>query len=66
MLVTATVRSVEDLPAASAAIDSLAPTARVQLRPMYGAQASAFAAALPLGIVLPDHLQVPALVREAM
>jgi hypothetical protein len=33
---------------------------------MYGAQASAFAAALPVGIVLPDHLQVPALVREAM
>jgi hypothetical protein len=38
----------------------------VQLRRMYGAQAPAFAAALPVGIVLPDHLQVPAVVREAM
>jgi hypothetical protein len=66
MLVTATVRSVEELPTAAAAIDTLAPPARVQLRRMYGSQASAFAAALPLGIVLPDHLQVPALVREAM
>lgn len=66
MLVTATVRSKEELPAAAAAIDTLAPPARVQLRRVYGAQASAFAAALPLGIVLPDHLQVPALVREAM
>ncbi|MEU6034147.1 SCO6880 family protein [Actinomadura sp. NPDC047616] len=66
MLVTATVRSVEELPLATAAIDTLAPPARVQLRRMYGSQASAFAAALPLGIVLPDHLQVPAMVREAM
>lgn len=66
MLVTATVRSAEDLKAASAAIDTLAPPARVQLRRMYGSQASAFAAALPLGIVLPTHLQVPALIREAL
>ncbi|TDD80458.1 hypothetical protein E1293_20705 [Actinomadura darangshiensis] len=66
MLVTATVRSAEELPLAAAAVDTLAPSARVQLRRMYGSQASAFAAALPLGVVLPDHLQVPAVVREAM
>ncbi|POM25752.1 hypothetical protein BTM25_01350 [Actinomadura rubteroloni] len=66
MLVTATVHSTADLGSAAAAIDTLAPPARVQLRRMYGAQASAFAAALPLGVVLPTHLQVPALVREAL
>lgn len=66
MLVTATVLRPEDLPAAAAAIDVLAPPARVQLRRMYGSQDSAFAAALPLGIVLPDHLRVPQAIREAM
>jgi hypothetical protein len=66
ILVTATVRSAEELPLAAAAIDTLAPPARLRLRRMYGSQASAFAAALPLGIVLPDHLQVPAVVREAL
>ncbi|GAA2148873.1 SCO6880 family protein [Actinomadura napierensis] len=66
MLVTATVFSPDELPAAAAAIDTLAPPARVQLRRAYGAQAAAFAACLPLGVVLPDHLQVPALIREAL
>ncbi|MGW7002835.1 SCO6880 family protein [Streptomyces sp. NPDC054933] len=65
MLVTATVNSPEELANASAAIDVLAPPARVQLRRMYGSQASAFAAALPIGIVLPDHLLVPQAIREA-
>ncbi|MGP4027395.1 SCO6880 family protein [Actinomadura sp. 3N407] len=66
ILVTATVRAPEDLPLAAAAVDTLAPPARVRLRRMYGAQAAAFAAALPLGIVLPDHLQVPGAVRDAL
>ncbi|TDD56395.1 hypothetical protein E1286_01810 [Nonomuraea terrae] len=66
MLVTATVARPEDLPAAVAAIDTLAPSARVRLRRMYGAQAACFAAALPLGLVLPDHLRIPTFVREAM
>jgi hypothetical protein len=57
---------VEDLPAAAAAIDMLAPPARIRLRRMYGAQAASFAAALPLGLVIPDHLQVPQTIREAM
>jgi hypothetical protein len=64
MLVTATVMSGDELSSAAAAIDALAPAARVQLRRAYGAQASAFAAALPLGIVLPSHLRVPAIIRE--
>lgn len=54
------------LDAARAAIDTLSATARVQLRPVYGSQDSAFAAALPLGIVLPAHLSVPAEFRGAM
>jgi hypothetical protein len=66
MLVTATVRTAEDLTLAAATVDTLAPPARVRLRRMYGSQASAFAAALPLGLVLPDHLQVPAVVRESL
>jgi hypothetical protein len=66
MLVTATVADASDLPAAAAAIDVLAPPARIRLRRMYGAQAAAFAACLPLGLVLPDHLQVPQLVRDAL
>ena len=66
ILVTATVHSAEDLPSAAAAVDTLAAPARVRLRRMYGAQASAFTAALPLGVVLPDHLNVPALVRESL
>nr|WP_187279058.1 SCO6880 family protein [Streptomyces lavendulae] len=65
MLVTATVNSPEELPTAAAAIDVLAPPARVQLRRMYGSQAAAFAAALPIGIVLPDHLRVPQAIRDA-
>jgi hypothetical protein len=65
MLVTATVESPADLPAAAAAVDVLAPPARIQLRRMYGSQATAFAAALPIGIVLPDHVLVPQFIRNA-
>ncbi|WP_372442031.1 SCO6880 family protein [Actinomadura violacea] len=66
ILVTATVHSAEELPVAAAAVDTLSAPARLRLRRMYGSQASAFAAALPVGIVLPEHLQVPALVRESL
>lgn len=66
VLVTATVHSAEELPVAAAAVDTLSAPARLRLRRMYGSQAAAFAAALPLGVVLADHLQVPAMVREAM
>lgn len=66
VLVTATVHSAEQLPLAAAAVDTISAPARLRLRRMYGSQASAFAAALPLGVVLPNHLQVPALVRESL
>jgi hypothetical protein len=66
MLVTATVLDVDRVAEAKAAIDNLAATARLRLRPVYGAQASAFAAALPLGLILPKHLKVPASMRDRL
>ncbi|MFB4319798.1 SCO6880 family protein [Actinomadura sp. 21ATH] len=66
ILVTATVHEAEQLPMAAAAVDTISAPARLRLRRMYGSQATAFAAGLPLGIVLPDHLNVPALVRESL
>ncbi|MGY1822664.1 SCO6880 family protein [Geodermatophilus sp. SYSU D00079] len=73
MLVTATVADADllddpraALDAARAAIDNLSATARTQLRPVYGSQDSAFAAALPLGIVPSAHLTVPREFREAL
>lgn len=66
LLLTATVLDEDDLPLAGAAVDNLAATARIRLRRMYGAQSAAFAAALPLGVVLGDHLRVPQSVRNSM
>lgn len=66
MLITATVSSPDKLRLAAAAIDTLAPPARIRLRRMYGSQAAAFSAALPLGVVLPEHLRVPQALRDAM
>lgn len=53
-------------PDAEAAVDNLAATARIQLRRVYGSQDSAFAAALPLGLVLPSHLNVPEEIRATL
>ena len=66
MLVTATVLEETQLPAARSAISNLAPTARIALRPVWGSQDSAFAAALPVGLFLPAHLKVPEAVRTAL
>jgi hypothetical protein len=73
MLVTATVADADllddphaALDAARAAIDNLSATARTQLRPVYGSQDSAFAAALPLGIVPSAHVSVPSEFRETL
>lgn len=65
LLVTATVERGQDLELAAAAIDTLAPTARLRLRRCRG-QAAAFAAALPLGIVIPHHLQVPQVIHDML
>ncbi|MBO0811663.1 MAG: hypothetical protein J2P23_06410 [Microlunatus sp.] len=64
MLVTATVFNASDAADARAAVDNLSATARVRLRPVYGSQDSAFAAALPLGLVLSKHLRLPSELRE--
>lgn len=66
LLATATVLDKADLAVASAAMDNLAASSRLRLRRVYGSQAAAFAAALPLGLVLPNHLKMPQQVREAM
>ncbi|WP_299039835.1 SCO6880 family protein [uncultured Pseudokineococcus sp.] len=66
MLVTATVTDPARLEDAKATVDNLAATARLSLRPVYGSQDSAFAAALPLGLHLPAHLKVPDSIREAL
>jgi hypothetical protein len=66
LVVTATVLGREKLPRAVAAIDNLAPQARILLRPVEGSQAAAFASALPLGLVLPKHLAVPGVVRDVL
>lgn len=66
MLVTATSLTGTDLADVEAAIDNLAAAARIVLRPVYGSQDSAFAACLPIGLVLSKHLKVPASVRTAL
>lgn len=64
MLVTATVSDAEQLPDAKATVDNLGATARLLLRPAFGAQDAAFAAALPLGLVLSKYLTVPKPIRN--
>lgn len=66
MLVTATITDTTAEADARAAIDNLAATARLKLRPVYGSQDSAFAAALPLGLVLPKHIKIPSEIREKL
>lgn len=66
IVVTATVLDAVLLPRARATVDQLGATARLRLRPCYGSQDSAFAAALPLGLVLPRHLRIPTEVHERL
>lgn len=66
MLVTASVTNPDKERDARATIENLASTARLRLRPVYGSQDSAFAAALPLGLILNKHLHVPTELREKL
>lgn len=66
MLVTATVTDPGAAAEASAAITNLGGASRLMLRPVYGSQDSAFAAALPLGLSLADFSTVPHLLREKL
>ncbi|MGA4543110.1 SCO6880 family protein [Uniformispora flossi] len=65
ILATATVGSLESLPATRYVVHELGPRERVLLRRVYGSQASAFVAALPLGVVAPDRLTLPQANRPA-
>lgn len=66
MVVTATVTDHERLTDAVAAVEQTSGSARVLLRRAYGTQDTAFAASLPLGLVLPAHSMVPTEIREAL
>ncbi|WBB62013.1 hypothetical protein O7599_05590 [Streptomyces sp. WMMC500] len=64
LYVTATVASAGELPRAEAAIDNLSAPARIALRKAAGSQAAAFAACLPIGLVIPLHLTLPTAFRD--
>lgn len=68
MVVTATVvdPTPQTVGLARATVDALGLNARMRLRTVYGAQDSAFASALPLGLIIPDHLKVPSEWRERL
>jgi hypothetical protein len=66
LLVTATVLDPAELPAAVAAVESLAGSSRLRLRRMWGSQSAGFQANLPLGMSLPSHLKVPGPIRDAL
>lgn len=66
LIVTATSTDLACAADAGAAIDTLTSAARLRMRPAYGSQDTAFAAALPLGLVLPRHLRLPVEVRESL
>ncbi|KDP92154.1 MULTISPECIES: SCO6880 family protein [Clavibacter] len=66
MVVTATVQDPATIEDARAAVDSLSAQARIRLRVVHGSQDSAFAAGLPLGLVLPRHLAIPHDIRDQL
>lgn len=67
VVVVATVTDPGRLRQARAVVEgSLAPAARLGLRRAFGAQAATFTATLPVGVVLADHVRVPAVLREAL
>ena len=67
IVVTATAHSLDDLgPASHAITASLAAPKRLYLRVARDAQDVAFTASLPIGLVLPEHMLIPPIVREAM
>lgn len=73
MLVTATVMSpyatedpAEAVAKAASAVDLLSGSARLRLRRVHGAQEAAFAAGLPLGLLLPRLVKIPTEMRERL
>ncbi|WP_407792047.1 MotA/TolQ/ExbB proton channel family protein (plasmid) [Streptomyces sp. L7] len=66
VLLTATVLDPAKEPEAAAAIDNLSASARLRVRRVYGSQDSAFAMALPLGLIPTKHVQVPSMIRDRL
>jgi hypothetical protein len=66
LFVTATVNNEEALNLAASTVENLAAACRLRLRRVRCAQATAFLAALPLGLVMPEHLRLPQGLRDAM
>jgi gas vesicle protein len=59
ILMTTTVADADQLRRTDAVLRTLAATARLKVRPCYGYQAAAFAAALGVGVLLPEHATIP-------
>ncbi|VTR76037.1 SCO6880 family protein [Cellulomonas hominis] len=64
LLVTVSCASRADLPRADKVVGGKANRARLRVREALGNQAVAFQAALPLGVVLPEHSMMPTALRE--
>ncbi|WP_067666069.1 SCO6880 family protein [Nocardia miyunensis] len=54
-LVTVTARLDADIPTIAASVEAMSAASRLSVRRCYGYQASAFAASLGIGVVLPEH-----------
>lgn len=65
-IITATVLADTDARPASYEIEDAIGRSQLIARPAYGSQEVAFAASLPLGLVLPDYVAIPSKVREAL
>jgi hypothetical protein len=66
LIVTVTTTDATSLARASRAVTSLVGSARLKLRVALGNQAVAFAAGLPLGVVLPEHTMLPTSLRDVL
>ena len=66
LIVTVTTTDPARLAKAARAVTSLVGSARLKLRVALGQQAVAFAAGLPLGVVLSEHTMLPTSVRDAL
>lgn len=66
IIVTATVLDASLLPQAAEAIKQLRASARLKLRPATAVQATTFAAGLPLGLVLPEHMMLAPELKDAL
>jgi hypothetical protein len=64
MLVTVTAPNLKVLEFAATTLERR--SGRVRLRPCFAAQDSAFAASLPIGVILPYYAAAPALLRDAL